>query len=125
MGEGWVPTPLTMNDVFLLVAKAINGGLFVTAFALIGEVLKPKRFSGLFGAAPSVALANLLIIMLVKGHQPAHDNGVGMIAGSVAMAVACLFGVVLIQRYRSLPGSVMLCAVWLVVAVGLGVVVLR
>lgn len=32
------------------------GGLFVSVFALVGDVLKPKSFAGLFGAAPSVAL---------------------------------------------------------------------
>jgi hypothetical protein len=33
------------------------GGVVVSAFALIGDLLKPKSFGGLFGAAPSVALA--------------------------------------------------------------------
>jgi hypothetical protein len=28
----------------------------VTAFAILGDVLRPKSFAGLFGAAPSVAL---------------------------------------------------------------------
>ena len=110
-----------MNDFALLAAKAVNGGLFVTAFALVGEMLKPKRFSGLFGAAPSVALANLLVIMLAKGHGPARDNGIGMIVGGAAMALACLAGVVLIRRYRARRGSTMLCGVWLVLAVTLGV----
>lgn len=112
------------NDLVMLAAKAVNGGLFVTAFALVGEMLKPKRFSGVFAAAPSVALANLLVVMLMKGHRPAHDNGQGMIVGGLAMALACLAGVVLIRRYRSLRGSILVCGVWLAVAVGLGTVVL-
>jgi hypothetical protein len=35
------------------------GGLIVSAFAVLGDVLRPKSFAGLFGAAPSVALATL------------------------------------------------------------------
>jgi len=31
----------------------------VSAFAVIGDLFKPKSFGGLFGAAPSVALATL------------------------------------------------------------------
>jgi hypothetical protein len=33
------------------------GGALVVAFALLSETLKPKRFAGLFSAAPAVALA--------------------------------------------------------------------
>ncbi|MHC6153083.1 hypothetical protein ACVSQB_14940 [Bradyrhizobium elkanii] len=35
------------------------GGLVVSLFAILGDVLRPKNFAGLFGAAPSVALATL------------------------------------------------------------------
>ncbi|MEA2502248.1 MAG: hypothetical protein QOD01_2359, partial [Actinomycetota bacterium] len=48
-----------MKTAAVLGLKAVNGGLFVVAFALVSEALKPKRFAGLFSAAPSVALANL------------------------------------------------------------------
>jgi hypothetical protein len=39
--------------------RAVSGGILVSAFAVLGDVLKPKRFAGLFAAAPSVALATL------------------------------------------------------------------
>jgi hypothetical protein len=35
------------------------GGLAVSFFALLSDVLRPKSFAGLFGAAPSVALGTL------------------------------------------------------------------
>jgi hypothetical protein len=38
----------------------------VVAFAMLGDVLKPKMFAGRFGTAPSVATASLL----VSGHAP-------------------------------------------------------
>jgi hypothetical protein len=40
-----------VHPVVVLAVKALNGGLFVVAFALVGEVLDPKRFAGLFSAA--------------------------------------------------------------------------
>jgi Protein of unknown function (DUF3147) len=40
-----------------IVSRFLIGGLTVSIFSLIGDILKPKSFAGLFGAAPSVALA--------------------------------------------------------------------
>jgi len=40
-----------MHDVVILVVKAIAGGALVVLFALVSEVVQPKLFSGLFGAA--------------------------------------------------------------------------
>ena len=56
-----------------LGVKAVNGGLFVVLFSLIAEMLTPKRFAGLFSAAPSVALANLIVVIISKG----HGEGIG------------------------------------------------
>jgi hypothetical protein len=36
------------------------GGIAVSAFAVLGDSLRPKSFARLFGAAPSIALATLL-----------------------------------------------------------------
>jgi hypothetical protein len=43
------------------------GGLMVSAFAAVGDVVRPKSFAGLFGAAPSIAIATLLIALLKQG----------------------------------------------------------
>jgi len=40
--------------------RVVLGGAVVSTFALLGDVLKPKSFAGLFGAAPCVALATLV-----------------------------------------------------------------
>ena len=50
-----------------ILARFIIGGMIVSAFAIIGDVLKPKSFAGLFGAAPSVALATLAITAVSDG----------------------------------------------------------
>ena len=45
-----------MSEILL---RFLIGGAVVSAFALLGDLFKPKSFAGLFGAAPSVALATL------------------------------------------------------------------
>ena len=47
--------------------RFLAGGLMVTAFAILGDVLRPKSFAGLFGAAPSVALATLSLALFKQG----------------------------------------------------------
>lgn len=105
-----------MNEISTLAIKAIDGGLFVVIFALVGEVARPKRFAGLFSAAPSVALANLIVVIAVKGSKDAAQNLVGMLAGATALVAVCALGVLLIPRLRAARASVALCLAWLVVA---------
>ncbi len=40
-----------------ILIRFLVGGTVVSIFSLIGSVLKPKSFAGLFGTAPSIALA--------------------------------------------------------------------
>ena len=47
-----------MRDVLLLLVRVVAGGVLVVAFAMLADMLKPKMFAGLFGAAPSVATAS-------------------------------------------------------------------
>lgn len=103
-----------MNPVVVIAMKAVNGGLLVVVFALVGEVLKPKRFAGLFGAAPSVALANLAVIALAESVGSAKVSSVGMISGGVAMVLCCLVGVPAVRRFGALVGSVLMWGAWLV-----------
>ena len=39
--------------------RFLAGGIIVSAFAILGDLLRPKSFAGLFGGAPSVATARL------------------------------------------------------------------
>ena len=55
-----------MTETFI---RFIVGGLFVSAFAVLGDLLKPKSFAGLFGAAPSVALATLILTINSRGRD--------------------------------------------------------
>ena len=53
----------------------------VTAFAVVGHLLRPKWFAGLFGAAPSVAVAILAVTMVDKGHDDAALAAYAMLFG--------------------------------------------
>jgi hypothetical protein len=47
--------------------RFLVGGTIVSLFACLGDLLKPKSFAGLFGAAPSVALATLGLTIVADG----------------------------------------------------------
>jgi hypothetical protein len=97
----------------LICIKAVNGGLFVCFFTVLGEVLQPKRFAGVFGASPAVALANLLITALAMGHASAQQSATGMIAGALALVVACVAAIPAVRRWGALRGSAVAWGAWL------------
>jgi Protein of unknown function (DUF3147) len=77
-----------------LVERFLLGGLIVSVFAVVGDMLRPKGFAGLFGAAPSVALATLTLTLLSEGKQYAAVEARSMIAGAFAFfayALACVY----------------------------------
>jgi hypothetical protein len=93
----------------------------VSAFAMLGDLLRPKSFAGLFGAAPSVALATLGIAVYKHGASYAAVQSHTMIAGAVALAVYSVVVCHLLVRgrMRALPASLLSVVVWLFVAFGL------
>jgi uncharacterized membrane protein (GlpM family) len=105
-----------VHDVLILAIKGLAGGTLVVAFALLSQSLQPKRFAGLFSAAPAVALAGLTITLLDKSAHDAHQSAAGMIAGGVGMAVYAAAVIPLLRRTRPLPASLSAIGVWSVVA---------
>jgi len=55
------------------------GGAVVSAFALLGDLFKPKSFAGLFGAAPSVALATVALTLSLEGARYVATEAFGAI----------------------------------------------
>ena len=108
-----------MHDVLVLAARGVAGGLLVVVFALIGEVVSPKAFSGLFSSAPSVAVASLLITLVTKDAETARRATVGMIVGGVGMTVCCVLAAAAIPRVRAVWGSLIAWLGWLAVTGGL------
>jgi hypothetical protein len=67
------------------VFRFLIGGSVVSAFALLGDVVRPKSFAGIFGAAPSVALATLALTIHSDGASYAATEARSMIAGAVSL----------------------------------------
>jgi len=66
--------------------RFLVGAAIVSLFACLGDVLKPKSFAGLFGAAPSVALATLGLTIWADGKAYAALEARSMVVGA-----ACFF----------------------------------
>jgi len=106
-----------MHTFLILALKGAAGGGLVVAFALLGELVEPKRFAGLFSAAPSIALANLTIVLLTKGHREAHAQSLGMIVGAAGFIGFTLVARRLVVRFEALRGSALASLVWIGVAI--------
>jgi uncharacterized membrane protein (GlpM family) len=105
-----------MHDVLILLAKGLAGGLLVVAFALLSQGLSPKRFAGLFSAAPAVALASLTITVLDKGAHDAHRSAAGMIAGAAGMIAYAATVVPLLRRTQAVKAAALSLSAWVLVA---------
>jgi Protein of unknown function (DUF3147) len=110
---------MDLGDIGVLALRGLAGGALVVVFALIGEVVKPKAFSGLFSAAPSVAIASLAITIVAEHPGKARQASIGMVVGGVAMAVCCILAVLAIPRVRSLRGSLVAWVGWIAVNLSL------
>ncbi len=107
-----------MKEILL---RVVVGGAVVSAFALLGDLLKPKSFAGLFGAAPSVALATLALTVMKDGKAYASTEARSMILGALAFFVyAWVVGRLLIPRRTPVLATTSVAiTVWFVCAFGL------
>jgi len=110
---------MTAGDVGVLAVRGLAGGVLVVVFALIGEVVSPKAFSGLFSAAPSVAVASLAVTIVVESAAKARQDSIGMVIGGLAMSACCVVAAAVIPRLRALWGSLAAWLGWAMVALGL------
>ncbi len=102
------------------LVRFLVGGIVVSAFALLGDVLRPKSFAGLFGAAPSLALATLSLTLWKEGGAYVSIEGRSMILGAVALAVYSFAVCQLLKRARwsALAATTSAVVLWLAVALG-------
>jgi hypothetical protein len=110
-----------------LLVRFLIGGVVVSAFALLADVFKPKSFAGLFGAAPSVALATLGLTVATAGACYAATEAGSMIAGTIAFFAYASLVSWTMMRYRLKAVSVTVCSIplWFGVAFGLWYVWLK
>jgi hypothetical protein len=104
----------------VILIRFLIGGIAVSVFAVLGDLLKPKSFAGLFGAAPSIALATLGLTVASDGRHFAASEANSMIAGAIAFFVYTSFVSWILMRGRLSALAVTVCAlpVWAVVAFG-------
>lgn len=103
------------------VIRLLAGGLVVSAVAILSDMLRPKSFAGLLGAAPSVALATLGIAVAQHGAIYAAEESWTMIYGAAALACYSFVVCQVLMRFRlaALPATIVSLVVWLAVAFGL------
>jgi hypothetical protein len=113
-----------MSDI---VVRFLLGGVVVSLFAVIGDLFKPKSFGGIFGAAPSVALATLSLTIAKHGKQYAASEALAMMAGAVALAFYCQLVSWTMMRFKHSALSVASSAivVWFAVAFSIWAMLLR
>jgi Protein of unknown function (DUF3147) len=104
-----------------ILIRFLIGGIVVSAFALLGDLFKPKSFAGLFGAAPSVALATLALTAMSDGHSYAALEARSMMAGAIAFFFYATCVSWLMMRYQIKALLVTICSIplWLGFALGL------
>jgi hypothetical protein len=113
-----------LSEVFV---RFLIGGTVVSGFALLGSLFKPTTFAGLFGAAPSVALATLTLAIWKEGTVYATVECRSMMAGALALCLYSILTSQLLSRYRisALWATLISMPLWFVTTLGLWRVLLR
>ena len=110
------------QEVYLdYIIRFVAGGAVVSVFAVLGDLLRPKSFAGLFGAAPSVALATLTLAFWKEGPVYVAAEGRSMVLGALGLALYSLVVCQLMVRARMSALAATVCAlcVWLAAALSL------
>src|ERR1700761_2240452 len=87
-----------MSEYFI---RFLVGGLVVSTFAVLGEIFRPKSFAGIFGAAPSIALATFGLTIAKEGKGYAAIEAHSMIFGAIAFFVYACAASFILMRYKS------------------------
>jgi hypothetical protein len=110
-----------------MLFRFVAGGLFVSGFAIIGNLFKPKSFAGLFAAAPSLALATLALTIGNDGVAYATVEARYMLAGAVAFFLYARLTMIVLSRYKITAKRVtsVLLVLWLQIAITIWLVASR
>lgn len=106
------------KDVVTTIVQALAGGTLVVAFALVGQAVEPKRFAGLFSAAPSIAIAGLVVTVVASGDGQASKASLGMMLGAAGFVAFSSLVRPLLVRMGAAASSAVGCCAWVAVAVG-------
>jgi Protein of unknown function (DUF3147) len=107
-----------LSEIF---ARFLIGGFAVSVFATVGGLFKPMSFAGLFGAAPSVALATLALAISKDGRAYSSMECRSMMLGAAGLCVYCILVAQLLARFRlpALTATLFALPLWFLTAFGL------
>ena len=113
-----------MKEILLRFAI---GGLAVSSFAILGDLFKPKSFAGLFGAAPSVALATIVLTVAKEGRNYTAIEARSMLLGAFGFLLYAwiVCRLLLPGKWSSLRVTLSSLPIWCASAFGLWVVFFR
>jgi hypothetical protein len=113
-----------MGDLLL---RFVIGGVVVSLFAVVGDLVKPESLGGVFAAAPTISLATLVLTMRKEGAGYVAMEGRSMVAGAIAFFVyACVVSFVLMRwKPKAMAAASALLPVWFATAAGLWALWLR
>ena len=100
-----------MVDLFI---RFMIGGIVVSLFAALGDIFRPKSFAGLFGAAPSIALATIGLTVHKNGPSYAALEARSMVLGAIAFFFYAVAVSYLLRRYKpaALVATVSVMPLW-------------
>lgn len=92
----------------------------MSAFAVLGDLLSPRSFAGLLGAAPSVALATVALTLRQNGALYAAREAATMPMGAAAFLLysACVAWALRRARLGALRATILFTPIWFLVAFG-------
>ncbi len=96
-----------------LLARFFAGGALVAVFSVMGDIFTPKSFAGLFAAAPSVALATILLTLHQHGPGYVAVEARSMVAGALAFTAYASAVSLILHRRRTNPSGVAVAALLL------------
>jgi hypothetical protein len=110
-----------------ILIRFLIGGVVVSAFAVLGDIFSPKSFAGIFGAAPSVALATVFLTVIKSGRGYVSIEARSMILGAIAFIIyASIVGRLLLRgKWPTLLVTACALSLWCVCAFGLWFAFLR
>lgn len=107
--------------------RFVLGGIMVSLFAVVGTIVRPPTFAGMFGSAPSLAIATLTLAFAADGAAYVTTEARSMMIGALGLAAyggACAW---IVQRSQ-LPvwaGAALCWTTWLTVTLALWTIARR
>lgn len=97
------------------VVRFAAGGLVVSLFAILADMLRPKSVAGLLGAAPSVALATLTLAFGKHDAAYVSTEACTMVLGAFSLTLysVCVCQLLMRGRLSALKATTFAVSAWL------------